>query len=99
MAFCDSNAHIGLISECPRTFHLLQPKGHSASAQFWEGIFAARFSEVMDGYVTKHVTNQVPREIAFSVTHRKEWSGREDLNLRPPGPEPGALPGCATPRH
>ena len=21
------------------------------------------------------------------------WSGREDLNLRPPGPEPGALPG------
>src|SRR5262245_2458337 len=26
------------------------------------------------------------------------WSGREDLNLRPPGPEPGALPGCATPR-
>ena len=26
-------------------------------------------------------------------------SGREDLNLRPPGPEPGALPGCATPRQ
>ena len=25
-------------------------------------------------------------------------SGREDLNLRLPGPEPGALPGCATPR-
>ena len=23
----------------------------------------------------------------------KGWSGREDLNLRPPGPEPGALPG------
>jgi hypothetical protein len=23
----------------------------------------------------------------------KFWSGREDLNLRPPGPEPGALPG------
>ena len=23
----------------------------------------------------------------------QEWSGREDLNLRPPGPEPGALPG------
>src|SRR6266851_8185274 len=21
------------------------------------------------------------------------WSGRQDLNLRPPGPEPGALPG------
>ena len=26
-------------------------------------------------------------------------SGREDLNLRLPGPEPGALPGCATPRE
>ena len=27
------------------------------------------------------------------------WSGREDLNLRPPRPERGALPGCATPRR
>ena len=27
------------------------------------------------------------------------WSGREDSNLRPPGPKPGALPGCATPRR
>src|SRR5882762_11934918 len=24
---------------------------------------------------------------------RDRWSGRQDLNLRPPGPEPGALPG------
>ena len=29
----------------------------------------------------------------------EEWSGREDLNLRPPAPKAGALPGCATPRH
>src|SRR6476469_9399619 len=28
----------------------------------------------------------------------RKWSGREDPNLRPPGPEPGALPGWATPR-
>ena len=27
------------------------------------------------------------------------WSGREDLNLRPPQPHCGALPGCATPRQ
>ncbi len=27
-----------------------------------------------------------------------QLSGREDLNLRPFGPEPNALPGCATPR-
>ena len=26
------------------------------------------------------------------------WSGREDLNLRPLGPHPSTLPGCATPR-
>ncbi len=28
----------------------------------------------------------------------KYWSGRQDSNLRPLGPEPSALPGCATPR-
>ena len=26
------------------------------------------------------------------------WSGRQDLNLRPHGPKPRALPNCATPR-
>ena len=34
----------------------------------------------------------------FSSTKTKKWSGREDLNLRPPAPKAGALPGCATPR-
>src|SRR3954464_10358295 len=29
----------------------------------------------------------------------ENWSGREDLNLRPPAPKAGALPGCATPRR
>ena len=29
---------------------------------------------------------------------RKIWSGRQDSNLRPPGPKPGALPACATSR-
>ena len=27
-----------------------------------------------------------------------DWSGRGDLNARPPAPKAGALPGCATPR-
>ena len=32
-------------------------------------------------------------------THENgKWSGRGDLNSRPLGPEPSALPGCATPR-
>ncbi|VWX56885.1 hypothetical protein SPHINGOR109_10733 [Sphingorhabdus sp. 109] len=30
---------------------------------------------------------------------REKWSGRQDLNLRPPVPKTGALPGCATPRR
>ncbi len=29
----------------------------------------------------------------------QKWSGREDSNLRPPAPEAGALPDCATPRN
>ena len=32
------------------------------------------------------------------LTDWKDWSGREDSNLRPPAPKAGALPGCATPR-
>ena len=27
-----------------------------------------------------------------------KWSGQRDLNPRPPGPKPGALPSCAMPR-
>ena len=34
-----------------------------------------------------------PFDLIFKRGKLKEWSGREDLNLRPPGPEPGALPG------
>jgi site-specific DNA recombinase len=34
-----------------------------------------------------------PFDAIFKRAKTKEWSGREDLNLRPPGPEPGALPG------
>jgi hypothetical protein len=32
--------------------------------------------------------NQSPQ---FNAAQRNIWSGREDSNLRPPGPEPGAL--------
>ena len=34
-----------------------------------------------------------PFDLIFKRAKNEEWSGREDLNLRPPGPEPGALPG------
>jgi integrase len=38
-------------------------------------------------HVTKHVTNDVPNDVVKPTTPSKDWSGREDLNLRPPGPE------------
>jgi hypothetical protein len=41
----------------------------------------------------------VTRGVASSANTRREiWSGRLDLNQRPPAPKAGALPGCATPR-
>ena len=39
----------------------------------------------------KDLHQSMPRKLLD--IREKEWSGREDLNLRPPGPEPGALPG------
>ncbi len=38
-------------------------------------------------------TYRKPFDIIFQRAKNKEWSGRLDLNQRPPGPEPGALPG------
>ena len=50
-----------------------------------------------------------PRKVAFTCSLYRPafkeplqipiWSGREDLNLRPPVPKTGALPDCATPRQ
>ena len=34
----------------------------------------------------------------FNYTMLYTKSGRQDSNLRPSGPKPDALPGCATPR-
>ena len=38
---------------------------------------------------------RLPRFVAVVLN----WSGREDLNLRPLEPHSSALPDCATPRH
>src|SRR3712207_4659289 len=37
--------------------------------------------------------------LSYTRVSRLRRSGREDLNLRPPAPKAGALPGCATPRR
>jgi integrase len=39
------------------------------------------------GYVTNNVTNGQCFDGRKDVISTKDWSGREDLNLRPPGPE------------
>ena len=46
-----------------------------------------------EGYGTKDATTNENQGLSDVVSYSKDWSGREDLNLRPPGPEPGALPG------
>ena len=38
-------------------------------------------------------TYRKPFDAIFQRARNQEWSGRLDLNQRPPGPEPGALPG------
>jgi site-specific DNA recombinase len=43
--------------------------------------------------VSVYPTYRKPFDLIFQRAKYQEWSGREDLNLRPPGPEPGALPG------
>ena len=39
-----------------------------------------------------------PFNLIFKRAKMEEWSGRLDSNQRPPAPEAGALPDCATPR-
>jgi site-specific DNA recombinase len=43
--------------------------------------------------VSLNPTYRSPFDLIVKRAESAEWSGREDLNLRPPGPEPGALPG------
>jgi hypothetical protein len=47
----------------------------------------------LGSYDTNYDTTQRLARSDHDVSYGKDWSGREDLNLRPPGPEPGALPG------
>jgi site-specific DNA recombinase len=43
-------------------------------------------------------TYRYPFDLIFKRAKMEEWSGRLDSNQRPPAPEAGALPDCATPR-
>ena len=52
-----------------------------------------RCADALPDVITFSLAN--PKE---KVTKRKDWSGREDSNLRPLAPHASALPGCATSR-
>jgi integrase len=55
-----------------------------------------RFSPTVaprDGWQERDGNDSRGSENFSSETLAVDWSGRQDLNLRPPGPEPGALPG------
>src|SRR5664279_3793714 len=56
------------------------------------------FSNCSVDAVSVTPTYRKPFDMIFERARSAKWSGREDSNLRPPGPEPGALPDCATPR-
>jgi hypothetical protein len=43
--------------------------------------------------------SELSEDTPVAGTAWNHWSGRPDLNWRPPAPKAGALPGCATPRH
>ena len=51
------------------------------------------FSNCSIDAVSVYPTYRKPFDVISQRAKTKEWSGREDSNLRPPGPEPGALPG------
>ncbi len=64
----------------------------------WRGVQTLA-SELVTGWkrnVEAGVPDFEPADLVGSFA--TSWSGREDLNLRLHGPEPCALPGCATPR-
>jgi hypothetical protein len=65
-------AHVGLEAK-RRAVEAMSGDGHEAG-----------------GHVTKYVTNRPEKAeeaAGGSLNQTKDWSGREDLNLRPPGPE------------
>ena len=59
--------------------------------------FALRFGPSTFG-IFDAFPDEDGREAHLSGRSSSSESGRQDLNLRPPGPQPGALPDCATPR-
>ena len=72
-----------------RAYSLYFTRDHAERGQLLKSVL---LNCATDG-VNLTPTYRKPFDLIFERAKNEEWSGREDLNLRPPGPEPGALPG------
>jgi hypothetical protein len=59
---------------------------------------SVRMARYASGATERREGHEIRLALAISTRQGQNWSGREDLNFRPPDPETGALPSCATPR-
>ena len=76
-------------------YSLYRTRNHAERGQLLKSV---RLNCAIDG-VNLTPTYRKPFDLIFRRAKNEEWSGRGDLNSRPPAPKAGALPGCATPRH
>ena len=72
-----------------RAYFLYLTRNHAERRQLLKSVL---FNCTTNG-VNLTPTYRKPFDLIFQRAKNEQWSGREDLNLRPPGPEPGALPG------
>ena len=73
------------------------PFGHSGTLPYY-----IKKNGAGDGTRTRDllITNQLLYQLSYASTYlHLKWSGLRDLNPRPLGPKPSALPNCAKPRQ
>ena len=65
---------------------------------------SANFENITNAVITNRIKENALKKRLLLWHYRMPdatvftWSERQDLNLRPPDPQSGALPNCATPR-
>ncbi len=87
---CNDLANVGRILELAQKAHSLYlTRNPTEQADLLRKVL---WNCGIDG-VNLYPSYRKPFDMIARRAKNEEWSGREDLNLRPPGPEPGALPG------
>ena len=66
---------------------------------YWKSKQKPAYSYSETGFVYKLEPRHTSRLFYFQKICYRFWSEQQDLNLRPPRPKRGALPGCAMPRR